>query len=113
MESNLKFNDDALLMKPIRPKRSLASILSVDNNTNLSSSSSSSKRHKPNINTNKVVVDSKWILKEVPELPFLYLKEKTSVVILNDNPQDVASRIVECAKSHSAFGEYNGDKVCS
>lgn len=75
----------------------------VSKNNN-SSSSSSKQSQRP--------IDAKWTLKEVPELPFLYLKEKTSVVVINEDPQDVASRVVECAKEVGAFGEYNGDKVC-
>ena len=102
--------DEALLVKPIEKKRSLASLLSLDNNNvddiqhTTGSSTLPSKRRKLNI-------DTSWDLKEVPELPFLYLKERTSVIVLNENPQHIASRIVDCAKTLSAYGQYNGEKV--
>lgn len=102
------FVDEAVLMKPVSNKRSLSSILSIDNHSDETNQESignlSAKRRKLN-------VDSKWELKDLPELPFLYLKEKTSVVVLNANPQDIASRIVDCAKSLSAYGHYNGEKA--
>ena len=113
MSSSLQLNkpvlvDEAELMKPVSNKRSLASILSIDNHNDETSQesfqTSSNKRRRLN-------VDSKWELKDLPELPFLYLKEKTSVVVLNANPQDIATRIVDCAKSLSAYGQYNGEKV--
>lgn len=104
----------AILMKPMRPKRSLASLLSIDNNSNLSSSDNDlfeTKTSSTNKRRKLTLVDSQWTLKDVPELPFLYLKEKTSVVVLNENPQSIAARIVQCAKSLSAFGQYNGEKA--
>lgn len=96
--------DDALLKKASNSKRSLASTLSIDNEKSDGSDILPTKRRKVN-------VDSEWELTDLPELPFLYLKEKTSVVILNQIPQDIASRVVECAKSISAYGQYNGEKV--
>lgn len=102
------FSDEAVLMKPVSNKRSLSSILSIDNHFDETDQENignfTTKRRKLN-------VDSKWELKDLPELPFLYLKEKTSVVVLNANPQDIATRIVDCAKSLSAYGHYNGEKV--
>jgi hypothetical protein len=108
-------DDNALLRKPIQKKRSLASSLSIDNFHIPSSSSSSSslsssppllKRRKLNKTCN-----SNWKLQDLPELPFLYLKEKTSVVVLNENPQLIASRIVDCATSLNVYGQYDGEKA--
>jgi hypothetical protein len=85
-------------------KRSiLASTLSMDNNQE-GVSLLSSKRRRLNIG-------SSWMVKELPEMPYLYLKEKTSVVVLNDSPQHIANRIVESAKAMNCIGEYNSSTV--
>lgn len=109
-------NDEALLMKPIGTdkKRSLASLLSIDNHhhdDNVHLSSPPYKKQKKT-RSNKII-DSQWTLSvdDVPDLPFLYLKEKTSVVIMNQHPNDVAVRIVECAKLMNAYGQYDCQKV--
>ena len=102
--------DKALQLKPIGTKRSLASTLSIDNNDDATistrDSSGSNKRR-------KLRFDSKWTLQidQIPELPFLYLREKTSVVVLNQNPQDIANRIVDCSQSLNIIGHYDGHRV--
>mmetsp|Transcript_9144 Transcript_9144/g.11439 ORF Transcript_9144/g.11439 Transcript_9144/m.11439 type:complete len:449 (-) Transcript_9144:136-1482(-) len=116
-------NDLQVLVKPVviggggKKKRSLASLLSLHHDStddedilvdtipskptmNMNMNSNSNKRRKV------VSIDSEWKLKEVPELPFLYLKERTSVVVMNDEPQRIASRIVQCAKKMNAYGQY-------
>ncbi len=85
-------------------KRSiLASTLSMDNNHE-GIASLSSKRRRLNIS-------SRWLVTDLPEMPYLYLKEKTSVVVLNDSPQLIANRIVDCAKALDCIGEYSSSKV--
>jgi hypothetical protein len=109
-------DDNALLRKPIQKKRSLASSLSIDNchiPSSSSSSSSSLSSSPPLLKRRKLnkTCNSNWKLQDLPELPFLYLKEKTSVVVLNENPQLIASRIVDCATSLNVYGQYDGEKV--
>jgi hypothetical protein len=81
----------------------IATSLSLDNNDTDIDPFPSKRR--------RVTIDSKWILRELPEMPYLYLKEKTATVVLNDSPQQIANRIVECARSMNCFGEYNSAKV--
>lgn len=107
--STISINEEAFILKPSGTKRSLASLLSVDYNSQ--NTLSGPVDSNANVKKRKLNIDSKWNIKEVPELPFLYLKEKTSVVILNEHPQEVAERIVNCAKSLNAYGQYDGDKV--
>jgi len=104
LETNLLQKDDALQTKLVGCKRplNLASSLSLDNNCTDIDPLPTKRR--------KVSVDSSWDLKEVPELPYLYLKEKTSVVVMNENPQDIATRIVHCAKGLSIYG-YNSCSI--
>ncbi len=125
--SSLQYNDndEALLMKPIgtNKKRSLASLLSIDNHnhdekvpstlTSASAVMSSPPYKKQKQTRSNKIIDSQWILSvdNVPDLPFLYLKEKTSVVIMNQHPNDVAARIVDCAKLMNAYGQYDCQKV--
>jgi hypothetical protein len=80
----------------------LASTLSIDNNEE-DISPLPAKRRRIRI------VDVQWTVTvhEVPKMPYLYLKEKTSVVVLNDSPQLIANRIVESAKAMNCVGEYN------
>lgn len=80
---------------------SLAESLSRDNNGYIHNNS---KRR-------RIRNDTNWTVRDLPEIPYLYLKEKTSVVVLNDSPQSIANRIVESAKSLSCMGEYDGEKA--
>lgn len=97
------------VMKSITPlvgsKRplSLAASISRDNNGGDTNALPTKRR--------KVSVDSAWDLGDLPELPYLYLKEKTSVVVMNEEPQTIATRILECAKILCASGQYNGAKA--
>ena len=81
----------------------LATSLSLDNNDAAMNPFPSKRR--------RFTIDSEWILRELPEMPYLYLKEKTATVVLNDSPQQIANRIVESARSMNCFGEYNSAKV--
>jgi hypothetical protein len=81
----------------------LAVSLSMDNNDAAINPLPSKRR--------RLGVDSEWILRELPEMPYLYLKEKTATVVLNENAQHIANRIVESAQSMNCFGEYNCEKV--
>ena len=84
----------------------LASTLSIDHNEE-DISPLPAKRRRIRI------VDVQWTVTvhEVPKMPYLYLKEKTSVVVLNDSPQLIANRIVESAKAMNCVGEYNSSTV--
>jgi len=81
----------------------LATSLSLDNNDAAMNPFPSKRR--------RFTIDSEWILRELPEMPYLYLKEKTATVVLNDSPQQIANRIVESARSMNCFGEYNSAKA--
>ena len=55
-----------------------------------------------------------WNLGEynsLPEIPLLYIREKTSSVILNKTPGEVSRRIVLGAKLMSATGNYDDMQV--
>jgi hypothetical protein len=56
-------------------------------------------------------IGNKWEVNDLPEMPYLYLKEKTSVVVLNDGPQNIANRIVKVAKNMNCIAEYDEIKV--
>jgi hypothetical protein len=77
----------------------LASILTMDHDETKMTPSCAKKR--------RLLNGSKWDVKDLPEMPYLYLKEKTSTVILNDSPQEIASRIVNAAKDMNCIGEYD------
>ena len=81
----------------------LATTLSMDNNDAAKTPLISKRR--------RLAVNSDWILRELPEMPYLYLKEKTATVVLNDNAQQIANRIVESARSMNCYGEYDSAKV--
>jgi len=59
----------------------------------------------------RMTIGNKWEVKDLPEMPYLYLKEKTSVVVLNDGAQNIANRIVKAAKDINCIGEYDDGKV--
>ncbi len=81
----------------------LISALSMDNDGE-SIAPLSSKRRRLNYGFN-------WKVGELPEMPYLYLREKTSVILLNDSPQKVADRIVSSAKAMNCIGEFDDSKV--
>jgi len=107
IQINPSFSTDHKITHSWKMKRpssiALATSLSLDNNDAAINPFPSKRR--------RVTIDSKWILRELPEMPYLYLKEKTATVVLNDSPQQIANRIVECARSMNCFGEYNSAKV--
>mmetsp|Transcript_1953 Transcript_1953/g.3559 ORF Transcript_1953/g.3559 Transcript_1953/m.3559 type:complete len:379 (+) Transcript_1953:353-1489(+) len=59
----------------------------------------------------RMTIGNKWEVKDLPEMPYLYLKEKTSVVVLNDGAQNIANRIVKAAKDINCIGEYDDGKA--
>jgi len=56
-------------------------------------------------------VTSTWNVIELPSIPHFYIKEKTSVAVMNTKPQCVADRIVQCAKLLSADCDYDDRKA--
>ncbi len=121
--NSLVVDDDAFIIKPVpTKKRSLSSLLSLDNNidesvVNVNGNVVPMKRRKVS-GSSSSIIDSKWELniEQIPELPFLYLKERTSVVVVDENPQRaqlIASNIVQCAKKIHAYGQYSTEKVSS
>ena len=86
-----------------RPILALAATLSIDNNEEGITPIPPKRR--------RLSISSNWIVNELPEMPYLYLKEKTSVVVLNDSPQNIANRIVESAKGMHCIGEYDTANV--
>lgn len=81
----------------------LISALSMDNDGG-SIAPLSSKRRRLNYSFN-------WKVGELPEMPYLYAREKTSVIVLNDSPQKVADRIVSSAKAMNCIGEFDDSKA--
>jgi len=56
-------------------------------------------------------VTSTWNIIQLPTIPDFYIKEKTSVAVMNAKPQCVADRIVQCAKVLSADCYYDDQKA--
>lgn len=54
---------------------------------------------------------STWNVNMLPTIPNYYIKEKTSVAVINSKPQCVADRIVQCAKNLLADYVYNDQKA--
>jgi len=52
-----------------------------------------------------------WNVIELPSIPHFYIKEKTSVAVMNTKPQCVADRIVQCAKLLSVDCDYDDEKA--
>lgn len=80
----------------------LASVLSIDNNEH-----GNELIEKPTKRC-RFSIDFNWTVSVLPEMPYFYLKEKTSVVIFKDSPQEIANRIIESAKEMNCIGECNG-----
>uniref|UniRef100_A0A7S3V480 PUL domain-containing protein n=1 Tax=Chaetoceros debilis TaxID=122233 RepID=A0A7S3V480_9STRA len=76
---------------------SLASTISIDNAEGIATQPVKRRR----------TIGNKWTVFDPPTLPYLYLKEKTSAVVLNDSPQEIANRIVATAKGINCIGEYD------
>lgn len=81
---------------------SLASTISVDNAEGIATQP---------IKRRRIRISSKWTVIDPPTLPYLYLKEKTSAVIFNDSPQEIANRIVATAIGVNCIGEYDDVRV--
>ncbi len=81
----------------------LASTISIDNAEGIATIP---------LKRRKLVANSTWMVDDPPELPYLYLKEKTSVVVFNDSPQLIANRIVSAAKGMNIVGKYQDAEVC-
>jgi len=58
-------------------------------------------------------ISKKWNVVDLPIIPDLYIKLKTSCAIINDEPKSVANRIFEYAKAMSAVGFYEDDKAAA
>lgn len=54
---------------------------------------------------------STWNVIELPTIPHFYIKEKTSVAVMNVEPQCVADRIAQCARLLSADCYYDDQKA--
>lgn len=80
---------------------SLASTISIDNAEGIATQPVKRRR----------TIGNKWTVFDPPTLPYLYLKEKTSAVVLNDSPQEIANRIVATAKGINCIGEYDDVRV--
>jgi hypothetical protein len=86
----------------VKRPQSLVNFLSIDH----PSSNNSNKRQKR-------AIDSKWNVENVPELPCLHMKEKTSVTLFDANIKTICEKIVDSAKALSAYGQYYDEKVCN
>jgi len=56
---------------------------------------------------NKRKVISEWNVDELPALPIFYIKERTSVKIMDAKPQIIADRVTQCANTMSADLNYD------
>lgn len=59
--------------------------------------------------------DPSWDVAEdvnsLPEVPFLHIPSMTYAIVGEENPRDIASRIVDAAVALSSVGNYNDEKV--
>jgi len=94
--------------KSLGIKRSLEDSLLVDKPRYYNDNYYLSKRKKQ-----KREMTSAWNVSELPTIPDLYIKLKTTCAIFDDSPKTVADRIVECAKVMSAVGLYDDEKAAA
>ena len=91
---------DTLKIIGVKRPPSLVDSLSID----YPSSNTSNKRQ-------KIALDTKWKVHDVPVLPCLYTKERTSITLLDANVETVCQKIVDSAKALSVYGQYYDEKV--